>query len=333
MSGSRDGTALFFGGIQFAMDIVYLLLGFVVLFVGGELTLRGAVGMANSLGVSPALIGLTVVAFGTSAPELFVTIQAALDDKVGLAIGNVVGSNISNLLLILGAGAIIFPLACSKSSALRDGALMVGATVILVILGMMGIIVLWQGVAMLVILVAAMIYAYRQDKASGGGDEDELEELESAPTKPLFIYGYVLIGIVGLVAGSHFLVEGAVGIARALEVPESIIGLTMVALGTSLPELTATTIAAARKQTEMAIANVMGSNAFNILLILGVTSLIKPLPVDPVIQGIDMWVMLGVTLGVMALLFVRNFTIGRGAGLLLVGGYIAYIASIAHRIV
>lgn len=314
------------------MDVIFLILGFVILFVGGELTLRGAVGMASSLGVSPALIGLTVVAFGTSAPELFVTVQAALDDKVGLAIGNVVGSNISNLLLILGAGAIIYPLACEKSAAFRDGGVMLLATALLALLGWTGIIVLWQGVLMLVLLVGAMVYAYRQDKASGD-DDDVPEELESAPTKPLFIYGYVVLGLIGLVAGSHFLVEGAVGIARAMGVPEAIIGLTMVALGTSLPELTATAIAAARKQTEMAIANVMGSNAFNILLILGVTSLIKPLPVDPVIQAVDMWVMLGVTVGVLALLFVRKFTIGRGAGILLAGAYIAYIASIAHRIV
>ena len=314
------------------MDVIYLILGFVILFVGGELTLRGAVGMANSLGVSPAIIGLTVVAFGTSAPELVVTVQAALENRVELAIGNVVGSNISNLLLILGVGAIIYPLACEKTAAFRDGALMVAATVILVVLGVVGIIVFWQGILMLILLVGAMTYAYRQDKKNNAGEEDIPEELESAPTKPLYIYGSVILGLIGLVAGAHFLVEGAVGIARALEVPESVIGLTMVALGTSLPELTATALAAIKKHTELAIANVMGSNAFNVLLILGITVLIKPLPVAEDIQSIDIWVMLGATLFVMAMLFVRGFKIGRIGGFVLLAGYVAYIASIADRV-
>lgn len=317
------------------MDVIYLLLGFVVLFVGGELTLRGAVGLAKKLGVSPAIIGLTVVGFGTSAPELVVTVQAALDDRVGLAIGNVVGSNISNLLLILGVGAIIFPLVCQKAAAMRDGTLMMGATVILVVLGVIGEIVLWQGIVMLVILVGYMTYSYKDDKKrhQAGEPDDEPEELEAAPDKPLLIYGYVIIGLIGLVVGAHFLVEGAVGIARALGVPESVIGLTMVALGTSLPELTATAIAAARKQTELAIANVMGSNAFNVLMILGVTVLIRPLPVVEDIQAIDIWVMLAATVSVMVLIFTRKFTITRAWGFVLLGGYVAYIASIANRVI
>lgn len=315
------------------MDVVYLVAGLAILFVGGELTLRGAVGLANYLGVSAAVIGLTVVGFGTSAPELVVTVQAALADKSGLAIGNVVGSNISNLLLILGVGAIMWPMSCAVGAAKRDGAMMVASALLLVALGLHGQIVWWHGIFMVAVLLIYLGATYiidRRDQASRAAHESDVEELESAPTKLPVILAFTLFGLGGLVLGADLMVTGAIGIAQTFGVPETVIGLTIVALGTSLPELAATVVAAYRKHTDVAIANVLGSCVFNVLSILGITSMVATLVVEPDIRNIDLWVMLAATLAVPALL-IRDCTIGRWGGVLLLSGYVAYMISLAPR--
>lgn len=315
------------------MDVVYLVAGLAILFVGGELTLRGAVGLARLLGVSAAVIGLTVVGFGTSAPELVVTVQAALKDQSGLAIGNVVGSNLSNLLLILGAGALIWPLTCAAVAARRDAGMMVGSAILLVLLGMYGEIVWWHGVVMVTILVIYLGSTYiadRRDQASRELHEQESEELENAPTSVPVIAVFTLLGLAGLVFGADLMVTGAIGIASEFGVPETVIGLTIVALGTSLPELAATAVAAYRKHTDVAIANIMGSCVFNILSILGITSMVSTLYIEPDIRNIDLWVMLAASVAVTAFLL-KSCTIGRVGGAMLLAGYILYIASLGGR--
>jgi cation:H+ antiporter len=315
------------------MDVVYLVAGLAILFVGGELTLRGAVGLAKYLGVSAAVIGLTVVGFGTSAPELVVTVQAALADKSGLAIGNVVGSNISNLLLILGVGALMWPMSCAVGAARRDGSMMVASAMLLVGLGLYGQIVWWHGIFMVAALLVYLGATYiidKRDQASRAAHESEVEDLEGAPTKLPIILVFTILGLAGLVFGADLMVTGAIGIAQTFGVPETVIGLTIVALGTSLPELAATVVAAYRKHTDVAIANVLGSCVFNVLSILGITSMVGTLTIEADIRNIDLWVMLAATLAVPALLL-RNCTIGRWGGALLLVGYIAYMISLAPR--
>lgn len=315
------------------LDIVYLVAGLAILFVGGELTLRGAVGLARFLGVSAAIIGLTVVGFGTSAPELVVTVQAALADKSGLAIGNVVGSNISNLLLILGVGAVIAPLVCPIDAAKRDAGMMVAATLVLVGLSIFGAIIWWQGILMVGALVTYLTLTYigdKRDQASRDLHEQEAEELENAPTKLPVIAVFTVLGLAGLVVGADLMVTGAIGIAQDFGVPETVIGLTVVALGTSLPELAATAVAAMRNHTDVAIANVMGSCVFNILSILGITSMVSTLTFEPDIQAIDIWVMLAATLVIAGMMLVRG-GINRISGFVILIGYFAYIVSLAPR--
>ena len=316
------------------MDFIFVAVGLAVLFVAGEATLRGAIGMARGLGVSPAMIGLTVVGFGTSAPELMVSVQAALLGEAPLAIGNVVGSNISNLLLILGVGAAIYPLTCDMRSVKRDAGMMIVTAALLVILSQTGSITRLEGGLMVAVLIAFLTISYRRDQKNQREaeiHEKEMEEVGEVPRKPLVIVALTVLGIAGLVGGAHLLVEGAVGIATALGVPSSVIGLTLVALGTSLPELAATIVAALRNHTDVAIANIMGSCVFNVLSILGITSIVRPLVFSPDIQRIDVWVMLAASVAVTVLL-ARRCAIGRAGGMVLTAAYVAYIASMADRL-
>lgn len=316
------------------IDIGLVVAGLVVLTLGGELALRGAVGLAMKIGVSPAMIGLTVVGFGTSAPELMVTVQAALADQPDLAIGNVVGSNIANILLILGVGGCITALTCSAGVVRRDATAMFLSIVLLTVLGWHGVIQTWHGALMVLLLIAYMTWSYFMDKrdvASAALHEREAEETENVPENILLIAAFLLIGLAGLVGGAHLLVEGATSIARAFGVPESIIGLTLVALGTSLPELAATVVAAVRGHSDVAIANVLGSCLFNVLSILGITALIKPLTISPDIQSIDMWVMLAAAAVVIPMLW-KDKRIARVESVMLLAGYTAYIGFIGYRL-
>lgn len=316
------------------MDFIFVAVGLAVLFLAGEATLRGAIGLARGLGVSPAIIGLTVVGFGTSAPELVVTVQAALLDQPDLAVGNVVGSNISNLLLILGVGAAIYPLTCGATAARRDAGMMVVTALLLVGLAMTGDIVRWQGVLMVGVLVAFLGLSYWRDRRhqrDAALHAKEVEEVGEVPQSPLVIAALTIFGIAGLIGGAHLLVDGAVGIAVRLGVPESVIGLTLVAFGTSLPELAATAVAALRRHTDVAIANIMGSCVFNVLSILGITAIIAPLSIAPDIQRIDVWVMLAAS-ALVTVLLIRSCVIGRLGGWVLMAAYVAYIASMGERI-
>lgn len=314
-------------------DFLFTLLGLGILVVGGELTLRGAIGLAKLLGVSAAMIGLTVVAFGTSAPELVVSLQAQIDGAPDIAIGNVIGSNIANILLVLGVGALIAPLICDPGSVRRDGTAMMAAMALLVGLGLLGVIEAWQGMLMLVALVAYVTWSYRVDRRNGAAaaadlHAREVEETTGVPTSTWLVLLYVVVGLVALIGGAKLLVDGAIGVARAVGISEPVIGLSLVAIGTSLPELAATAVAAWRRHTDVAVGNVLGSNLFNILLILGSASLAAPLPFAAEFVRVDLWVMMGA--GILLIpVMVTGWNISRREGVLLLILYAAYIASMA----
>tara|TARA_R100000005_G_scaffold96488_1_gene83818 strand:+ start:8116 stop:9081 length:966 start_codon:yes stop_codon:yes gene_type:complete len=300
--------------------------GLVILLVCGELLVRGAVSLAEHAGVSKLLIGFTVVAFGTSAPELVVSVQAALDGMPGIAFGNVVGSNIANILLVMGLPALIYPLFGDPRSATRDTCFMLAASLMLIAFAWMGVIGFWQGVIFVTFLITVIVTSYIRARKEGAKDVDEaLEEYEQNMPKNLgFSLLFILMGLVGLVLGSHLLIGGAEMIARAAGVSDEIIGLTLVALGTSLPELATSIIAAVRRHGDVAIGNVLGSNFFNIAAILGITVIIEPMAAPLQILHFDLWVMLFVSF-LLVPLFLLRIRIGRVVGIIFCTAYVAYV--------
>ena len=316
------------------MDVLLFFSGLAILAIAGEATLRGAVGLARQLDISPAVIGLTVVGIGTSLPELVVCIQAVLDDKPDLATGNIIGSNISNILLILGVGAVIYPLACDPRAVRRDGIAMALATVFCAVLALIGEIRPWIGLAMVVTLTTFLAWSYRHDQttpdAASALHAREAEGLPDGSTGMGMSIVYVLLGLAGLTGGATLLVEGAVGLAKGYGVPESVIGLTMVAVGTSLPELFATVIAALRRRGDVAVGNVLGSNLFNILGTLGATAILGPLPFADDIRTIDTWVMVAATALAIPLM-VTGWRISRREGILLIAAYGVYVVNLFFR--
>lgn len=300
--------------------------GLVILLICGELLVRGAVALAELFGVSKLVIGFTIVAFGTSAPELVVCISAALEGAPGIAFGNVVGSNIANVLLVLGVPALIYPLTCDNQSALRDSFIMIGGSLLFAVLAWIGFIGFFEG-ALLVAGLALVIYlAYRRARLSGEDSADDaLEEYEENMPKSIWLsLVFVLAGLVGLIAGSTLLVDGAVSIATAAGVSEEIIGLTLVALGTSLPELATSLIAAFRRHGDVAIGNVLGSNLFNITGIIGATALIKPLEAPAQILHFDLFIMLAAS-AILIPIFLLRKPVGRMLGAFFCVAYVSYI--------
>ncbi len=300
--------------------------GLVILLVCGELLVRGSVALAEQFNVSKLIIGFTIVAFGTSAPELVVCIQAALDGAPGIAFGNVVGSNIANILLVLGAPALIYPLTCDNQSALRDCLIVIGGSLLFTALAWTGQIAFWQGFLLTFTLAAVIYFAYRRAKNGGEAAASEaLEEYEENMPKSTWVsLFFIALGLAGLIGGSRLLVLGAVDIATAAGVSEEIIGLTLVALGTSLPELATSIIAALRKHGDVAIGNVLGSNLFNITGIIGVTAMIEPMTAPAQILHFDLFLMLAASAALIFVFFLKK-PISRPIGGLLIIAYVAYI--------
>lgn len=309
--------------------------GLVLLALGGELLVRGAVGMASRLGISPLLAGLTIVGFGTSMPELATSVQAALGGSPGIAMGNVVGSNIANILLVLGISALIMPILVNPGSFKRDAIAMGGATILCtgaVLTEVIGAII---GAVLLACLIGYILYAYKSEAAANDDEchrhQAEAEDRPVPPgTGPIILGGMIIAGLVAAIFGAGLLVDGATVLASAAGVSESVIGLTVVAIGTSLPELIACVIAVIRKHADVALGNVVGSNIYNLLGILGATAVITPIEVPAEIAGIDIWVLLGVT----ALLIVQlrsGWRLSRVEGAVLVTLYCAYTAFLALR--
>lgn len=316
--------------------MMYLMVagGLVILLVGGDVLVRGAVALAQRLGVPPLVIGLTVVAFGTSSPELVVCVKSAIAGVPEIAIGNVVGSNIANILLVLGVPAVIFPIACNAESVRRDSAIMVAVSTLFVALCWTGLIQFWQGAIMLALLIGFLVRSYLSSRNGDQTVEAIVDEIEGIAVRPhsMFVSSVlVVVGLVGLVAGSSLLVDGATGLARAAGIPEEVIGLTLVAIGTSLPELATSVVAAIRRHGDVAVGNVVGSNLFNILGIMGVTAMVRPIPVPDQFLSFDLWLMLASS--VVLLLFVlRGASINRMAGTILAAGYAIYLWALFHGV-
>ncbi|PQO22919.1 sodium:calcium antiporter [Rhodobacteraceae bacterium WD3A24] len=298
-------------------DYLMILGGLVGLLAGGEALVRGSVGLARRLGMPSFLIGLTVVGFGTSAPELLVSVDAAWRGQPAIAVGNVVGSNTANILLILGLSALIWPVAVQGPTLRRDGAVMLAAGLVLVVPFALGELGRLTGAALVAALVLYLVWAYRQRGADVTGPEP-------ADPTPRGAILWVLAGLAALIVGARLLVDGAVAIAEGFGISQAFIGLTIVAVGTSLPELATSLIAAFRRQSDIALGNIVGSNIFNVLGILGVTALIAPIPVASRFLRFDLPVMLAATL-VLAVLMIARPLIGRVAGLAMLVAYASYV--------
>ena len=318
------------GSLQLVV-IGQLALGLVLLVAGGDGFVRGSVAIAKRLGLSPLLIGLTLVGFGTSTPELLTSVQAALAGSPGIAVGNVVGSNTANILLILGIAALVQPLRTSPAAFRRDGSMVLFAALVAVGIAVWGEIGRALGLACILSLVAYIVYAYRQEtRTMDASARMHGAEADAAPG-PRQLWLALLLTVGGLVAtlvGAKLLVEGAIATAEALAVSETVIGLTVVAVGTSLPELVVSLMAAIRREADVAFGNIVGSNIYNILGILGVTALVQPLAVPAEIAAFDIWVMLAATVALLVFA-VSGWRVNRWEGGLLVAAYAAYVSWLA----
>lgn len=311
----------------FVLAIGALGFGMYLLFKGGSWTIDGAVYVAKRFGISPLVIGFTIVAFGTSFPELLVSVNANLAGSPGIAIGNVIGSNIANILLVVGATAFISTLVIKPKELFHDILVVVAASGLMAGLMVHGNITQLSGILMLVALTAFVLWQYMM--ASKG--HINVEEVEEPQYKNLFQGIIVLfLGLGAIALGAEFLVRGARVSAEIIGVPEDVIGLSVIALGTSLPELSTCIIAALKRQSDLVVGNVLGSNLFNILMIMGITSIIKPIEqsaIAPQVLSLDVWVMLGITVLFSAILLLFK-QVTRVTGFFFLVGYVFYIALI-----
>ncbi|MEX1251553.1 MAG: calcium/sodium antiporter [Hyphomonas sp.] len=309
------------------MTILFLLLGLVLLVAGGELLVRGAVQLAQKFRISPLLIGLTLVGFGTSAPELVTSLQAAFSGSPGIAVGNVVGSNLANILLILGITALIFPVVVARETFKRDGVVLAVATLMCLGAVLYGQLTPLLGTVFVASLAGYIYFAFRQERQTNAAADAAAGIVNDAPKPSVRLIGLDLIlviaGLALTILGARFLVSSAIEIARDFNVSETVIGLTIVAVGTSLPELVTSVMAALRKHSDIAFGNIVGSNIYNIFGILGVTAIIKPIDVPPQIASFDIWVMIGATL-LLFLTATSRWRIGRIEGGVMLAAYVGY---------
>ncbi len=310
----------------FLLAIGCLGFGMIMLIKGGDWCIDGAVFVARHFGISPLVVGFTIVAFGTSFPELLVSLTAHLSGSSGIAVGNVIGSNIANILLVIGATAAIATIHVVPRALLRDLVMMMFATVLLVGLFVWGGISQLMAVAMVVLLAAYVLWQYYMSR-KGDIPVEDVENPEFASFRTAMIY--LLLGLAAIALGAEFLVRGAKVSATVLGVPEAVIGLSVIAIGTSLPELTTCIIAARRGQSDLVVGNIIGSNVFNILMILGVTGAIKPYvtgDLEPQLMALDIWVTLGISaLFTIILLFYKKVT--KPLGYLFLLGYLVYMVA------
>lgn len=313
------------------IDLLWLIGGLAGLIVGGDLLVRGAVSVAQAMRISPMVIGLTLVGFGTSTPELVTSLQAAFAGSPGIAIGNVVGSNIGNILLILGLAALLRPVAVDPDALRRDGGVMLAATLLCTGLVLWGTLGRAAGVILVVALGSYLLFTILRERRNATPATALYvaeADLLPTPTSTRLMWPAImaLAGLVITILGARFLVSGAIGLAGAAGISETVIGLTIVAIGTSTPELVTSLIAVRKGQGDVAFGNIIGSNIFNVLGILGLTALIHPLDVPQQLIGFDIWAMLGATL-VMVLFATTGRRIDRREGAFLVAAYAAYIAA------
>ena len=318
-----------------ALHMLFCLMGFVMLYYGAEWLVKGSSSLARSLGVTPIVIGLTVVAFGTSAPELVVSLISSIKGKSMIAVGNVVGSNICNIALVLGLAALFQPITSDPSVVKRDIPIMLAISVYLLVLSMDSNLGRIEGATLFTGIILYTFFNYyiamRKSKQSTGAEvvaiAAEVEEIEYVTSRPKQIV-LVVVGIIGVVAGAQIVVESAVKIMQILGVSEKFIGLTIVAFGTSLPELATSVVAALRKEMDISIGNLVGSNVFNIMSVLGVASLVRPIPIPGgfIESGliIDYFVMI-FTSFLPWLMMRKTYTVTRRGGLILLFCYVGYL--------
>lgn len=306
-----------------------LLAGIVLLFLGGESLIRGAVAGAKRMGVSPLLTGLVVVGFGTSAPELVVSVDAAIREQPDIAVGNIVGSNIGNILLILGLCAVICPMNVHPLALRRDGVVVVAASLLFIVLAWSGALGRWEAALLLAMLTAYLMWAYWTERNQSLPEAEmhsaEAEELSAIPSSTAMIIVALVLGLIMLIGGSQLLLYGAIGLAQSIGISEAVIGLTIVAVGTSLPEMAVSVIAALRRHADVAVGNILGSNIFNVLGILGISAFLQPLPIAARVSQFDQWIMLG-SASILLLFLYTGMQLSRWESAALLGGYAAYIA-------
>ena len=314
------------------IDVLRFLLGLAALVAGAELLVRGASRLALSLGVSPLVVGLTIVAFGTSSPEIAVSVGAALNGSTDLAIGNVVGSNIFNVLFILGASALITPLVVHSQLVRQEVPIMIGASAVLLVMVLDGALGRYEALLLVTLAVFYTTYLIVQSRreaatAREGTMADSSGALSRWDAKPAVQVALIVAGLVLLVAGSNWLVDASVAFAQALGVSDVVIGLTIVAAGTSMPEVATSLMAALRGERDIAVGNVVGSNTFNVLGCLGLAGAVAPagLPVPPSVLNFDLWVMIAVALTCIPV-FASGREIARWEGGVLFAYYLAYAA-------
>lgn len=309
--------------------------GFVLLLFAADYMVRGAVAIAKRLDVPPMVIGMTVVAFGTSAPELVVGLEAGLSGAPGLAIGNVIGSNTANVLLVLGAAAMVAPIVTKEGALTHDAVFLMGGSILFAFFSVQGEVGRVAGGLLVIGLIAFIVNAYRRETVSATPDGElhveEVEEVGSLPNNVAIEIVALLAGLGGILIGADMLVAGAIGIARDFGVSEEVIGLTVIAIGTSLPELAASVAAAYRGHADVAVGNVVGSNLFNILGIAGIVALVTPLPVSAQLAQFDIWVMLATTTLVLPMLL-WGWKLIRPIGIGFLLAYGLYIASQAYGV-
>ena len=297
-------------------DIGFLLLGLIFLIVGGDLLVRSAVSFADKFGVSSFLIGVTVVSFGTSAPELMVSIQAAMDQAADIAIGNVLGSNIANIALVLGISVVIKPPEIDTNTYKVSWWVMLVSSLLFILFLLDNVITKMEGLMLIAGLFCFIILSIKRNISN----EESIISKINIQTAILFF----VLGAIGLYSGSELFVESAISIASFFDVPKFVIGITVVALGTSLPELVTSIVALAKGQNNISLGNLIGSNVFNVFAVLGITSLIQELSTKSILLFLDFGVMLAVILVFGYYLFIRK-KISRTAGFVLLFGYISYI--------
>jgi cation:H+ antiporter len=305
--------------------------GLAYLLLGGDLLVRGAIGLANRTGISPMIAGLTIVAAGTSAPELIVSVYSVLSGFPEIALGNVIGSNIANVLLVLGVPALIMPIVCKEPGIRTQALFMLAVSILFVVLCLQTELNRLHGLILLGILVAGTLLAIRGQFSMPGVDAEDAEAQLSMvlgiPNKSWEIVLLAGLGIIMLPLGADLTVAGAVEIARSLGVREAVIGASLVAFGTSLPELSTTLVAAFHRNVAVVLGNVIGSNVLNILAIVGITAMISTIPVADSLLALDVWVMLAAA-AVLTGLAVFGMTLGRVLGSVLLLGYLTYIFTI-----
>lgn len=317
--------------------VLFLLLvvvGLVVLLVGGDILVRGATALARKLGIPALIVGLTIVAFGTSAPEMVVSVAAALQEAPAIAIGNIVGSNIANILLVLGVPAVIAPLVTQGTGIRRNALIALILTGVFVVMGLDGALTFNEGLILAATVVVYILYLAVSARFSKddpiAGELTEVDSMEGLPQSGLKIALFTIGGLILLPLGARLIVDGGTGIAREFDVPEAVIGLTIIAVGTSLPELMTAVVAAMRRQAELAIGNVIGSNIFNICAVGGITGIAAtlstgaPAPVDQEFIRFDFWIMTGAMM-LAALLAFTGRPVGRVLGFVLAAAYVAYL--------